>query len=35
MECYLQGLHKNHEVRNITKAFDIVKGNGNQLIQQL
>ncbi|KAM3146828.1 hypothetical protein pb186bvf_000982 [Paramecium bursaria] len=25
MECYLQGLHKNHEVRNVGKCFDQVK----------
>ncbi|CAD8147256.1 unnamed protein product [Paramecium pentaurelia] len=31
MECYLQGLHKNHEVRNISKSFDLIRENGNQL----
>jgi hypothetical protein len=28
MECYLQGLHKNHEVKNITKSFDIIRDKG-------
>lgn len=31
MECYLQGLHKNHEVRNISKSFEFIRENANQI----